>query len=79
MNIAEALWGDVEARVRHSPCALVPVGAVEVDGPHRDQASEGFLGDATFGSAVVGREIADRCVGQLLALLACEFGERPRP
>jgi creatinine amidohydrolase len=57
--------------------AGAPLG-VHAPRRYRDQAPDGFVGDATLGTAEVGREIVDRCVERLVALLAREFGGASR-
>jgi len=53
-----------------------PLG-VHVQRRYRDQAPDGFLGDATLGTAEVGRQIVERCVDQIAAFLSREFGLAP--
>jgi len=67
----------MERAGRFLPDSAGPPLGVHVQRRYRDQAPEGFLGDATLGSAEVGREIVHRCVEHLLGLIAREFGARP--
>jgi creatinine amidohydrolase len=46
MNLARVAWVDVEERLRISRLALVPVGAVEVYGPHLPQGTDGIVAEA---------------------------------
>ena len=46
MDIGGATWVDVEDRLRHTRRALIPVGAVEVYGPHLPQGTDGIVAAA---------------------------------
>ncbi|MBW7885658.1 MAG: creatininase family protein [Caldilineaceae bacterium] len=46
MNLAEMTWVDAEQALAKATIALVPVGAVEVYGPHLPQGSDGFAAQA---------------------------------
>jgi len=46
VNIGNAAWVDVEDRLRRTRCALIPVGAVEVYGPHLPQGTDGIAAAA---------------------------------
>ncbi len=46
MNLAELSWVDAEQALAKATIALVPVGAVEVYGPHLPQGADGFAAQA---------------------------------
>jgi creatinine amidohydrolase len=46
VNIGSATWVDVEDRLRRTRRALIPVGAVEVYGPHLPQGTDGIVAAA---------------------------------
>lgn len=54
MNIGSATWVEVEDRLRHTRRALIPVGAVEVYGPHLPQGTDGIA------AAAICEEVAQR-------------------
>lgn len=46
MNVGTATWVDVDERLRRTRRALIPVGAVEVYGPHLPQGTDGLAAAA---------------------------------
>jgi len=49
VNLAELSWVDAEKALAKATIALVPVGAVEVYGPHLPQGADGFAAQAMAG------------------------------
>lgn len=43
MNVAEVAWVDCAEQLTHTRLALIPVGAVEVYGPHLPQGTDGIV------------------------------------
>lgn len=43
MNLLNVAWVDVQARLKETDLAIIPVGAVEVYGPHLPQGADGIV------------------------------------
>lgn len=53
MNVAEGSWVDFEQQLTKTRLALVPVGAVEVYGPHMPQGTDGIAAKALCDAAAI--------------------------
>ncbi len=69
MNIGDAAWTDVEERLARTHHALVPVGAVEVYGPHLPQGTDGIA------AAAISEEVARRTGGFVTPLVPVGWSE----
>ncbi len=56
MNMADAAWVDCADRLAHTRLALIPVGAVEVLGPHLPQGTDGIVAEEICAAVALRRE-----------------------